>query len=93
MNLKLILISLVHDKFIESSFTLSVAESCSSGIIASELTSNAGSSSYFRGGIIAYNDEIKVNILGINNDTIKKESSVSTIVAELMVENVAKNLI
>ena len=60
---------LVHDLLIESSFTLSVAESCSSGFIASELTSIAGSSSYFRGGIIAYNDEIKVNILGINNDS------------------------
>ena len=81
---------LVHDLLIESSFTLSVAESCSSGLIASELTSISGSSSYFRGGIIAYNDEIKVNILGINNDTIIKESSVSTIVAELMAKNVAK---
>ena len=81
---------LVHDLLIESSFTLSVAESCSSGFIASELTSIAGSSSYFRGGIIAYNDEIKVNILGINNDTIIKESSVSSIVAELMAKNVAK---
>ena len=80
----------MHDLLIESSFTLSVAESCSSGLIASELTSIAGSSSYFRGGIIAYNDEIKVNILGINNDTIIKESSVSTIVAELMAKNVAK---
>ena len=55
---------LVHDLLIESSFTISVAESCSSGLIASELTSISGSSSYFRGGIIAYNDEIKVNILG-----------------------------
>ena len=81
---------LLHDLLIESSFTLSVAESCSSGLIASELTSISGSSSYFRGGIIAYNDEIKVNILGINNDTIIKESSVSTIVAELMAKNVAK---
>ena len=81
---------LVHDLLIESSFTLSVAESCSSGLIASELTSISGSSSYFRGGIIAYNDEIKVNILGINNDTIIKESSVSIIVAELMAKNVAK---
>ena len=81
---------LVHDLLIESSFTLSVAESCSSGFIASELTSISGSSSYFRGGIIAYNDEIKVKILDINKDTIIKESSVSSIVAELMAKNVAK---
>ena len=81
---------LVHDLLIESSFTISVAESCSSGFIASELTSISGSSSYFRGGIIAYNDEIKVNILDINKDTIIKESSVSSIVAELMAKNVAR---
>ena len=81
---------LVHNLLIESSFTISVAESCSSGFIASELTSISGSSSYFRGGIIAYNDEIKVKILDINKDTIIKESSVSSIVAELMAKNVAK---
>ena len=81
---------LVHDLLIESSFTLSVAESCSSGFIASELTSISGSSSYFSGGVIAYNDEIKVKILDINKDTIIKESSVSSIVAELMAKNVAK---
>ena len=81
---------LVHDLLIESSFTLSVAESCSSGFIASELTSISGSSSYFSGGVIAYNDEIKVKILNINKDTIIKESSVSSIVAELMAKNVAK---
>jgi len=81
---------LVHDLLIESSFTISVAESCSSGFIASELTSISGSSSYFSGGVIAYNDEIKVKILDINKDTIIKESSVSSIVAELMAKNVAK---
>ena len=81
---------LVHDKFIKSDFTLSVAESCSSGIIASELTSNAGSSKYFSGGIIAYSDKIKQDILGIDKEIIKKQSSVCSDVAKLMVENVAK---
>ena len=81
---------LVHDKFIKSDFTLSVAESCSSGIIASELTSNAGSSKYFSGGIIAYSDQIKQDILDIDKEIIKKQSSVCSDVAKLMVENVAK---
>ena len=81
---------LVHDKFIKSDFTLSVAESCSSGIIASELTSNAGSSKYFSGGIIAYSDKIKQDILDIDKEIIKKQSSVCSDVAKLMVENVAK---
>ena len=81
---------LVHDKFIKSNFTLSVAESCSSGIIASELISNAGSSKYFSGGIIAYSDKIKQDILDIDKEIIKKQSSVCSDVAKLMVENVAK---
>ena len=81
---------LVHDKFIKSNFTLSVAESCSSGIIASELTSNAGSSKYFSGGIIAYSDKIKQDILDIDKEIIKKQSSVCSDVAKLMAENVAK---
>ena len=81
---------LVHDKFSKSNFTLSVAESCSSGIIASELTSNAGSSKYFSGGIIAYSDQIKQDILDIDKEIIKKQSSVCSDVAKLMVENVAK---
>ena len=81
---------LVHDKFIKSNFTLSVAESCSSGTIASELTSNAGSSKYFSGGIIAYSDKIKQDILDIDKEIIKKQSSVCSDVAKLMVENVAK---
>ena len=81
---------LVHDKFIKSDFTLSVAESCSSGIIASELISNAGSSKYFSGGIIAYSDKIKQDILDIDKEIIKKKSSVCSDVAKLMVENVAK---
>ena len=81
---------LVHDKFIKSNFTLSVAESCSSGIIASELTSNAGSSKYFSGGIIAYSDKIKQDILDIDKEIIKKQSSVCSDVAKLMVENVSK---
>ena len=81
---------LVHDKFIKSDFTLSVAESCSSGIIASELTSNAGSSKYFSGGIIAYSDKTKQDILDIDKEIIKKQSSVCSDVAKLMVENVAK---
>ena len=81
---------LIHDKFIKSNFTLSVAESCSSGIIASELTSNAGSSKYFSGGIIAYSDQIKQDILDIDKEIIKKQSSVCSDVAKLMVENVAK---
>ena len=81
---------LVHDKFIKSNFTLSVAESCSSGIIASELTSNTGSSKYFSGGIIAYSDKIKQDILDIDKEIIKKQSSVCSDVAKLMVENVAK---
>ena len=81
---------LLHDLFSEKQFSLSVAESCTSGLLASELTSIPGSSKYFKGGVIAYSDRIKSTILGVNNDLILKKLSVSKKVAFEMAKNVAE---
>ena len=64
--------------------TCSVAESCTGGNIAHAFTSNPGSSSYFKGGIIAYSNESKINILGIDPDLIKDKGAVSREVVEAM---------
>jgi len=80
----------IHNIFIENGLSLSVAESCSSGLIASELTSFSGSSVYFKGGVIAYNDQIKTKFLGIKEDLIFKKSSVSKEVVCQMAQNVAE---
>lgn len=64
--------------------TLSVAESITGGGIGSELTSIAGSSEVFRGGVIAYSDEVKIKELGVSKTLIKKFSAVSEEVAKEM---------
>jgi len=63
---------------------ISVAESCTSGLVASILSSKSGSSSYFNGGIIAYNNDIKINLLNIEKELINNKTEVSEeVVAEM----------
>ncbi len=57
--------------------TLSTAESCTGGLIGHRLTEVPGSSEYFRGGIIAYSNEIKERVLGVNHDTLEQHGAVS----------------
>jgi len=64
--------------------TLSVAESCTGGNIAHFLTLNPGSSAYFKGGIVAYSNELKVKLLGVNPHLIAENGAVSKEVAEAM---------
>ena len=50
---------------ISHNISIAVMESCTGGNIASEITSVPGSSSYFKGGIVAYQNEAKIDILGL----------------------------
>ncbi|OUV76095.1 MAG: hypothetical protein CBC83_01015 [Flavobacteriales bacterium TMED123] len=68
--------------------TISVAESCTAGNIATMLTSLSGSSNFFEGGIIAYSEKAKINQLQVKNQDIKKYSAVSEQVAQQMVVGV-----
>ena len=68
--------------------TLSVAESCTGGKIAENITAHSGASNYFKGGLVAYAMDSKTDILKINPQLIKSHSVVSTQVAEAMAENV-----
>ena len=68
--------------------TLAVAESCTGGLIAKSLTANAGASSFFKGSVVTYATESKVNVLKVSEDDIKTYSVVSQQVAEQMAENV-----
>ena len=72
--------------------TLSTAESCTGGKISSIITSVAGSSDYFKGGIIAYSNEVKINQLGVSSTDIEKGSAVSEKVAGQMAEGTKKQL-
>jgi len=68
--------------------TLSVAESCTGGKIAENITAHSGASNYFKGGLVAYAMDSKTDILKVNPQLIKSHSVVSTQVAEAMAENV-----
>lgn len=72
--------------------TLAVAESCTGGYIGHLITSIAGSSDYFNGGIIAYADEIKMNVLKVDPSTLEAKGAVSREVAEQMSDGVRKRL-
>lgn len=72
--------------------TVSVAESCTAGGLGSVLTSVAGSSDYFRGGIIAYDNSVKVDLLGVNPADLEQYGAVSDIVAQQMALGVKQRL-
>ncbi len=69
------------DLLIKYGKTLSIAESCTGGKIAHFFTSNAGSSAYFRGSIVAYANEVKENQLGVEPEALEKHGAVSKEVA------------
>ncbi|SVD22605.1 uncharacterized protein METZ01_LOCUS375459, partial [marine metagenome] len=74
----------IASKFKELNKTLSIAESCTGGSICSKIVSNDGASSYFKGGVVCYSTESKINILGLDAKTINNYSVVSKEVCELM---------
>jgi nicotinamide-nucleotide amidase len=67
-----------------SGLTLSLAESCTGGLIGQLVTSVPGSSGWFRGGVVAYSNEAKRGLLGVPARLIESEGAVSGPVAEAM---------
>jgi len=67
--------------------TLAVAESCTGGKIAEHITANAGASAYFKGGLVTYATQSKIDVLGVSKAIIKTHSVVSAQVAEAMAKN------
>jgi len=72
--------------------TLSVAESCSGGLLGHLLTNIPGSSDYFKGGVIVYANQTKSKLLKVPGTLLKKAGPVSAPIAELMAANVRKLL-
>ncbi|MGF1493315.1 MAG: competence/damage-inducible protein A [Microcoleaceae cyanobacterium] len=64
--------------------TLAVAESCTGGGLGQMLTAIPGSSKYFQGGIIAFDNSVKVNLLGVDPKDLESHGAVSSVVAEQM---------
>jgi len=76
----------VHEIFSDKGLTLSVAESCTGGLISSYLTDLPGASSFFIAGIVSYSGGAKKHILGISPDVIRKYGVVSAETAREMAE-------
>lgn len=72
--------------------TLSVAESCTGGGLGQMLTRVSGSSAYFWGGIISYDNSVKEKMLGVDPSAIAEQGAVSAIVAEQMAMGVRTQL-
>lgn len=72
----------------KSSKTISVAESCTGGLIASMLTSISGSSNVFHGSIVSYSNDIKRSWLGVSKETLEKFGAVSELCVREMMEGV-----
>ncbi len=69
--------SVVGELLTERGLTLATAESCTGGLIGNRITDVAGSSAYYRGGIVAYTNDLKKELLGVSRTTLSMFGAVS----------------
>ena len=65
---------------------MALAESCTGGLVGAALTEIAGSSGYFRGGVVSYSDDAKRDLLGVDPAVLAAHGAVSAQVARAMAE-------
>lgn len=75
---------LVGQLLVSRGQTISTAESCTGGNIASRIVSLSGSSRYFKGSVVAYSNDVKTQMLGVNHETLREKGAVSREVVEEM---------
>ena len=73
-------------------WTISVAESCTGGRIAEKITSLAGASSYFKGGVVAYHNDVKMDSLGVDPSVLTRSGAVSQACAVAMARGVRRRM-
>jgi nicotinamide-nucleotide amidase len=78
------LASVVGQLLKQAGQTIAVAESCTGGGLGEFLTRVPGSSTYFRGGVISYDNQVKVDLLGVNPSDLEQQGAVSDVVAQQM---------
>ena len=82
----------VGEKLRTRGLTLSVAESCTGGLISNLLTNAPGSSDYFTGGLVVYSNRSKIEFLYVSEETIEKDGAVSDRTVREMTEGVKKKM-
>ena len=75
----------IGDILYASGYTIGTAESCTGGRISEAIIAIPGSSDYYKGGVVAYTDEVKEKLLGVSHEVIEKNTAVSEEVAREMV--------
>jgi nicotinamide-nucleotide amidase len=80
----------LHKKLIKKGLNISVAESCTGGLLAHNLTKLANSSKYFQMGLTTYSNQAKIKILKVNKNIIRKYGAVSPECCKAMVQNLSK---
>ena len=70
--------------------TISVAESCTGGLLSHNFTNLANSSKYFQMGLITYSNQAKIKVLKVNKNIIRKYGAVSKECCKAMVQNLSK---
>jgi len=82
--------SVVSKRLRENNATLAVAESCTGGYISHLITQLPGSSDIYKGGIVAYSNAIKQNVLGVSHELLTTHGAVSRPVVETMLDGALK---
>ena len=80
----------VGESLREKGLMLSLAESCTGGLLGDRITDVPGSSEYFSGSVICYSDKAKINLVGVKSETLKKYGAVSEETAAEMASGVRK---
>ena len=83
---------IILQKATKKNITIGFAESCTGGLTSSRLTDLPGSSQIFKGSVVAYANELKINLLGVKENTLNKFGAVSTECALEMAVGAQKNL-
>ena len=83
-------IKFLHRKLIKKKLTVSVAESCTGGLLANNLTKLSNASKYFQIGLITYSNKAKIKILKVNKKIINKYGSVSPECCKAMVQGLSR---
>ena len=86
------LADVVLDRARERGFRLAVAESCTGGMLGARITAIPGSSDVFAGGVIAYDDEVKVKLLGVDQATLRGHGAVSEDTAREMAAGIRRTM-